>query len=207
MPPAVHIVRDPEVAVTLLQQPRLRILELLAAPDSAAGIARKMGLPRQQVNYHLRSLEANGLVEFVQEQRKGNCVERIVQATAATYLISPEALGRLGDRPEERQDRFSAAYLVRTAARAIRELAVLGRRAARARKRLATLTLEAEVRFATAEDRHAFAEELANTLARLVSRYHDAGAPGGRLFRCWIGAYPAVTKTEAEDSAESTRLE
>ena len=165
-----------------------------------------MGLPRQQVNYHLRSLESSGLVEFVREQRKGNCIERIVRAMAATYLISPEALGKLGASPAEGQDRFSAAYLVRTAARTIRDLAVLGRRAARAGKRLATLTLETEVRFASAEDRSAFAEELANTLARLVSKYHDERAPSGRLFRCWIGAYPAITKAE-EDTSDSTRLE
>jgi DNA-binding transcriptional ArsR family regulator len=202
----VQIVRDPATASTLLQPPRLRILELLSDEDSATGVARKIGLPRQQVNYHLRSLEAGGLVELVREQRKGNCVERIVRATATSYVISPEALGNLGNTPPERRDRFSAAYLVGVAARAIRDLAILGRRAAKAGKRLATLTIETEVRFRSAEERNAFAEELANTLARLTAKYHDEQAPSGRLFRCWVGAYPAITRTE-DDASDSTKLE
>ena len=75
----------------------------LGEPGSAAGLGRKLGLPRQRVNYHLRELEKEGLLEVVEERKKGNCVERIVRATARSYLISSEALGTLGSRPEEIQ--------------------------------------------------------------------------------------------------------
>jgi DNA-binding transcriptional ArsR family regulator len=165
-----------------------------------------MKLPRQRVNYHLRELERHGLVELVEERRKGNCLERLVRATARYYLISPEALGRLGSDPAAMQDRFSAAYLVGVAARAIRELAVLRLRADRARKRLATLTVEAQVRFASAEDRHAFAEELATAVARLAAKYHNEKAEGGRSYRFFLGAYPAIT-TDGEDTGQSVRME
>jgi DNA-binding transcriptional ArsR family regulator len=205
--PPLHVVRDSSKAAALLQPARLAILEQLGEPDSASGVARRLSLPRQQVNYHLRELEKEGFLEFVEERRKGNCIERIVRATARSYVISPEALGKLGTTAEQRRDRFSAAYLVATAARAIRELALLGLRAARANKRLATLTLETEIRFRNPEDRHAFAEEVANTLARLTARYHDESAQGGRTFRFFAGCYPAITKHVEEETREGAQLE
>ena len=61
---------------------RLRLVRELVEPDSAAGLAKRLGLPRQRLNYHLRELEAAGLLELVEERRRGNCVERIVRAVA-----------------------------------------------------------------------------------------------------------------------------
>jgi DNA-binding transcriptional ArsR family regulator len=116
------VIQSAEAAATLFS---MRILEQLAEPDSAAGVARRLDLPRQQVSYHLRELEHAGLVELVEERRKGNCLERVVRAAARTYVISPEALGSLGATPEQRRDRFSLGYLVQLAARAIRDLAVM----------------------------------------------------------------------------------
>ena len=87
----------------------------------------------------------------------------------------------------------------------IRDLASLWLRARRAGKRVATLTLETEIRFATAEARSAFAEELTASIAQLAAKYHHEGAEGGRRFRLIAAAYPAV-KTE-ESSQESANLE
>lgn len=196
MPASVKVLRHADAATVLLQPVRLRMLERLKEPASAAGLARHLKLPRQKLNYHLRELERQGLVELVEERRKGNCVERMVRATARSYVISPEILGRLGSTPEERRDRFSAAYLVSAAARLIRDLAGVKSRADTAGKRIATLTLEAEVRFESAADRNAFAEELATTVARLAAKYHRAGAPGGRSFRLLVGCHPAATHPE-----------
>ena len=171
-----------------MSDPRHRILEQVSEPDSASGVARRIGIPRQQVNYHLRELEKAGLVQFIEERRKGNCVERVVRASARSYVISPEVLGALGRTPEKQADRFSTAYLILVAARMIRELAALLQRAAEADKRVATLALETEIRFATAQDRHAFAEKLTGTFAQLAAKYHS---PSGRSFRLIAGAYPA----------------
>jgi DNA-binding transcriptional ArsR family regulator len=187
----LDVVRSRATAAKLLQPLRQRILENLGAGESASGLARRLALPRQKVNYHLRELEKNGLVELVEERRRGNCTERVVRATARSYLISPEALGGLGSNPDDIRDRLSAAYLVATAGRAVRDIAEMQGRAARAGKRLATLTLTSEVRFASAQARSAFAEELAETLARLAAKHHDEEAPGGRRFRFFVGGYPA----------------
>lgn len=202
----LRILRDPEEAAALLQPVRQNILRHLAEPASAAALARQIGLPRQQINYHLKELERHGAVEFVEERRKGNCVERVVRAVATSYLISPEALGELGPDAASRRDRFSVTYLVATAARIIRELAILSLRARKAGKRLATLTLETEIRFRSAGERARFAEEAAESLARLALQYHDATAVGGRPFRVITAAYPLITRAEP-DGGEAASVE
>lgn len=174
----------------LLRPLRTRILEMLAEPQSAASIARTLDTARQKVGYHLKELEKQGLVELVEEKRVGNCVERIVRATGRAYLVSAEALGSLAQGAAEATDRFSAAYVIAVAARALREVARLRQAADDAGKRLATLTLDTEVRFATAADRGAFAEELAREVARLTAKYHDESAPRGRVYRIASFAYP-----------------
>src|ERR1017187_6091752 len=42
----LQIVQSPEKAGVLLQPGRLRLLEQLTEPDSAAGLARRLGVPR-----------------------------------------------------------------------------------------------------------------------------------------------------------------
>lgn len=201
---ALGFVEGPTEAAALLHPLRRRILEDLREPDSATGLSRRLGIPRQKLNYHLRELEKAALLELVEERRRGNCVERILRATARTYVIDPETLGRLAADPDEVHDRFSSTYLMALATRAIRELGRLRKRAARAGKRLATLSLQTEVRFATAGDRKAFFEELANEVARLAAKYHDEAAEGGRRFKFFLGGYPAMTKTTEGEEGESS---
>src|SRR5579864_4481696 len=114
---ALQIVQSPEKAGVLLQPGRLRLLEQLTEPDSAAGLARRLGVPRQKVNYHLRELEREGFLELVEERRKGNCMERVLRATAQSYLIGPQATGALGETPARISDRLSLSYLIAAAAR------------------------------------------------------------------------------------------
>jgi len=197
------VIHSREAAARVLQPLRRQILGELQEAQSASGLARRLGLPRQKVNYHLRELERDGLVKLVEERRRGNCAERIVKATARAFLISPGALGALGS-PGEIRDRLSAAYLIATAARVVEELAGMQEAARGAGKRLPTLTLTSEVRFASAEARNGFAEELATALAALCARYHDESAEGGRRFRFFVGGYPAP-KGESRDGKDLRR--
>ena len=191
---SVAVVGEARHAVVMLKPPRPEILEHLREPDSASGLARRMDVPRQRLNHHLRELEKAGLVELVEERRRGNCLERVMRSVARYFVISPEALGAVGaDRPESFRDRFSWSYLAAVAGKALSDLATLRRRADRAGRLLATFTLETEVRFASAKTRHAFTEELAAEVARLVSKYHDEVAPRGRRFRFFLGGYPRIT--------------
>ena len=188
--PALQVIREAEPAAAALDPVRQHLLAQLAEPDSAAGLARRLGLPRQRINYHLRALETAGLVELVEERRKGNCFERVVRATARSFVISPEALGVVGPGPEAAADRLSSAYLLAAAGRVIRDIGALEAQARAEGKRFATLTLDAEVRFANPEKRAQFARELTDAVARLAAKYHDEHAPGGRPFRLLAAVHP-----------------
>jgi DNA-binding transcriptional ArsR family regulator len=188
----LEVIRHPAAAAAVLDPVRQKLLAHLREPDSATGLARRLRLPRQRINYHLRALESAGLVELVEERRKGNCLERVVRASAQSFVISPEALGEVGSTTEAVSDRMSAAYLIAAAGQTIRDIAALDARARKEGKRIATLTLEADVRFASAATRAAFAEELADAVARLAAKYHDERAQGGRRFRVLAAVHPAA---------------
>jgi DNA-binding transcriptional ArsR family regulator len=199
------VIRDPAQAALLMQPDRIRLLEALVEPDSAAGLARRFSLPRQRLNYHLKELERAGLLELVEERRKGNCVERVVRATATAYAISPEVLGELGQSRGHPADRLSASYLLALASRAIKEVGGLVSRAAGAGKRVATLSLDTEIRFASADDRTRFAEDLAREVARLAAAYHNQRAPNGRTFRLIATVYPKPAEHIPPATAKETR--
>lgn len=189
----LEFIRAPQRAALMLHPMRRMVLEHLKDPDSAAGLSRRLNIPRQRLNYHLRELEKEGLLECVEERRKGNCTERLLKASARAFVITAEALGALGQRPDDPPDKFSAAYLTAAANRAVREIAELSERAAAEGRRLATLTIETEIRFASTASRAAFADDLADAIARLASKYHDDTAPAGRRFRLLAMAHPAST--------------
>jgi DNA-binding transcriptional ArsR family regulator len=201
---ALEVINDTGRAESVLHPARLRLLKELAEPDSAAGLARRLGLPRQAVTYHVRQLEADGLVELVEERRKRNCTERVVQATARAYVISPDALGILGSDPERITDRFSSAYLVAVAANIIRQVGRLRQLADAAKQRLATLTMQVDIRFATPADQHAFASELADAIASLARKYHTETAPAGRRFSFVVAGFPNTDAALAPRPASPT---
>jgi DNA-binding transcriptional ArsR family regulator len=192
----LSVIDDPVAASVSLDPVRRRLLAELAVPGSASTLATKIGLPRQQVNYHLRTLEQHGLVELVEQRRRGNMTERVMQATAASYVISPAALGPAGPDPSRSPDRLSARWLIAVAARTLREVAELLAGASAAGKKLATFAIDGEVRFASAADRAAFADELAGAVTALVGKYHDENAPGGRPHRVVVAVHPHIEREE-----------
>ncbi|MBL8752663.1 MAG: helix-turn-helix transcriptional regulator [Planctomycetes bacterium] len=190
MTDAVHVVAQPERAMSLLDPVRQRILEALAEPTSAVELATRLGVPRQRLNYHLQELLRHGLLSVVHEHERGSVRERVYQRVGGSYAISREAIGALGSRPELVPDRFSSAYQIAVASQAIADLAQLREGAAAAGQVLPTLSLEVDVRFASASARSAFAQELADAVATLVEKHHDARARGGRTFKFYVGGYP-----------------
>jgi DNA-binding transcriptional ArsR family regulator len=192
----VAVIHDPAAAEASLDPVRSRLLAELAQPGSATTLAQRFGQPRQKVNYHLRALERHGLVELVGERRRGNCIERLLQAKASSYVISPSVLSLVEPDPARAPDRRSARWLLALAARLVRDVGVLLTGASRAGQRLATFAIDGEVRFASAADRAAFAEELARAVSDLVSKYHDESAPGGREHRIVVAVHPKVREQE-----------
>lgn len=192
------MIDDPAIAEISLDPVRAELLAHLVEPGSSATLARRVGQPRQKINYHLRALERHGLVELVEERRKGNCTERMLRASAFSYVISPSVLGSVEPDPDRAPDRLSARWLLALASRLVRDVGELLTGAARARKRLATFALEGEIRFASPAARAAFTEELATTVTALVGKYHDKTAERGRYHRLVLAVHPTVRRQEEE---------
>jgi len=197
---AITVLKSLDEASAVLDPTRLRILAGMREPASAAALARALGLPRQRVGYHVRALEKQGLLVPVGERRRRGTVERLLQATGRAYVVSPQALGILGATRAEVQDRFSGAYLIAATARTLRDVPILQERASEAGKKLPTLTLETEVRFASPADQSAFAAELTEAVAALAARYHHALAADGRTFRFVVVGHPSLS-TAGSDPA------
>jgi DNA-binding transcriptional ArsR family regulator len=192
----ILVIDDPAAATVALAPMRSRLLSELATPASAATLAARVGLARQKVNYHLNALESHGLVRLAQERQWGGLTERLLVATAASYVVSPRALGPVAAGVSRDVDRLSASYLIALGARLVRDVGGLVRRAKETGKRLATLAVDAEVRFKSATDRAAFANELTEAITKLVSKYHDETAPGGRAHRLVVVAHPLPQKSD-----------
>jgi DNA-binding transcriptional ArsR family regulator len=165
-----------------------------------------VGLPRQKVNYHLKALERHGLVELVEERRKGNVTERILRATAASYLISPAALASVAPDPHRFSDRFSAFWLLALAGRMVQEMGRLIAGAAAAKQKLATFAIDGEITFRSAADRAAFAEELGVAVARLVDKYHDGGTRGPAGTAAAVASVAGTTTGTAAGTGRKHRL-
>jgi DNA-binding transcriptional ArsR family regulator len=195
----IQVIDDPAAATVALEPIRSRLLSELSAPASAATLATRVGLARQKVSYHLNALEAHGLVQLAEERKWGGLTERLLVATAASYVVSPGALGPIAVDPNREVDRLSASYLIALGARIVREVGALVRRANEAGKRLATLSVDTEIRFRSPTDRAAFTNELTDAIARLVSKYHDASAPGGRAHRLVVMAHPLPQQSDHKE--------
>jgi DNA-binding transcriptional ArsR family regulator len=193
--PTVAVIDDPDAASIALDPMRARLLAELSEPASATMLAERVGLTRQKVNYHLRALEEHGLVELVEERRRGNMTERMLRATAMSFVISPNALASVAPDPERSKDQLSAWWLLALAARLVRDVGDLITGAAVARAGLATFAIDGEIRFATAQARSDFVTELSAAVADLAQKYNDARSDGGRPHRLVFALHPKVKRS------------
>jgi DNA-binding transcriptional ArsR family regulator len=202
--PAWDFVVEIGRAAALLHPLRLRILDALREPDSAAGLARRFRLPRQKVNYHVRELARAHFLERAGQRRRRNMIERRFRTTAQGYILSPDLLGRLGLPQIEAQDAFSAAYLLGLLSLGQSELGRANREAAQERKRLATLSVSSELRFESAEQRARFTREMRRAIVDVIGRcasphtLADGKQGPGRPYRLILGCYPIPPKPENE---------
>lgn len=182
---------DLDTALLALAPIRRRILAALTEPASAAGLAEQLSMPRQKIGYHLNALEAAGLVQLAEERRRRGFTERLFVA-AQNYVLDP-ALMQAPVDPDAvgAQDRHAADHLISTASTLVRDVARMREDAAAEGSRLLTLTVEADVTFATPADFDAFTEEVSAAVAALARKY---SAPAGRRYRLTAVAHPAVPK-------------
>jgi len=204
----LDVVRDSAQAAVLLYHPlRLQILSALLEPDSATGVARRINLPRQTVNYHVRELARAHFLTRAGRRRRRRMYEQCYVATARGYVLSPELLGKLAADPAQVADTFSAKYLLGLASKIQSELGLVSQLAAKEGKRLATLSINTELRFTSPQQRAVFTEELRRAIVEVVGRhsspYHqdDGSAAAGRPFRLVLGCYP-IPKDQEESTPQ-----
>lgn len=200
----MQILTDTAQLAAALSPVRMRVLKEMQEPQSATTLAPRLGLSRQALNYHLRELEREGFLELTEERPRRGCIERMLKVTSRAFVVNPALLGTLADDPDQARDRFSTAFLLATATRLIRDVALLGHRARDVEQRLATFTMDCEIGFASPAAFRAFSEELASTFVKLAGKY-DTSAATSRRFRVVVGSHPAVTKSAAAAADETAR--
>lgn len=198
---ALEPVRDADKAELLLHPLRQRILFEAREARTAAEIARRVGLPAQKVNYHVRTLADAGFLQPAGEGRKRNLVEKRYRASARSYLLLPGVLGEMSPDARVEADRFSAAHLMQLSAVLQSELGTWFAGDPRPVD-VPTLSMEAELRFDSGEQRAAFAQALQKAITRVVGQHtspardEDGRTRPGRPFRLVVGCYPVP---QAED--------
>lgn len=202
----VDVIADPAAAVAALDPVRSSLLAELAEPSSAAGLAARTGIPRQKINYHLRTLEAHKLVRIADSRKWGGLTEHLFVATASAYLVSPDAMGKASppDPASHPYDRLSVSYLIALAARAVREASELWTKAVAQQKRLATLSIDTEIAFANPADRADFTSELAAAVQTLAAKYHKPGETGARPHRLILMSHPIPCQTTTTTTTATT---
>jgi DNA-binding transcriptional ArsR family regulator len=175
---------------------RVRILEALREPGSAATVAREVGETRQKVNYHLKELERVGLVQPVSERRSGNFIETLYEAAGRSFLVSPRVAWSDPRRVDALREQHSLERLVMVGAQLQRDAISLLDRAAFDGEQIASAAVEADVHFADEKHRAAFLDEYLAAVQKLCDRY---GSADGLPYRVVMAAHPA---SEPEEGAE-----
>ncbi len=179
-----------------------------SAASSAAEIARRMGLPAQKVNYHVRTLVDAGLLVPAGERRRRNLVEKLYRATARSYVLLPRVLGPVSAEDARVADAFSAAHLLQLTAALQGEL---GEALAEGQERDApvpTLSLDAELRFRSPDQRAAFAEAVQQAVTEVIAGFTEPamepdGQPApGRPYRLVLGCYPLARPSPTQDASD-----
>jgi len=189
------VLETTEQAQTALQPVRLRILQLAHEPASATSLAPKLELPRQVVNYHLRELEAAGLVVLVEERPRRGRIERLYRSVAESFVVAPSVMAEVGADPDSVPDRGSSDYLVALGARLIDDMASL-----RSSGHFPTLAIETEIAFESNAARATFAQDLALAVRRLAAEYHRPSSTA-QPFRLVVATHPMPSPPKTEEAS------
>lgn len=200
-PPRVRTIRDPEALQALSHPTRVRMLEILREPGSAAAVGRAMRQPRQRINHHLKTLEAAGLVERVGTRRRGNFMETLFRASARSYVVSPEVAWADPRRLEALRQQHSLQTLVAVGEQLQRDaVGLLDRVAfdeAGGSREVPSATVCAETRFADDAARAAFLREYVAAVRDLLERH---GSDAGEPYRVVLAAHPIASDEPDEDA-------
>ena len=196
----LECISDAKTAECLLHPLRLEIVALAREPASSTEIARRLRLPRQRVNYHVRLLAGRGLLRRAGKRRRRNMVEQRYVSASDGYLLSPGVLGAVAADWRRIADAASGSYLLAVGAQMISDVARAMEAGAVRDEVVSTLSLKSQFRFERPEQRAEFARVLREAVVRAIARYTSPdAAPGeeapGRPYRLVLGCYPYEPET------------
>jgi DNA-binding transcriptional ArsR family regulator len=175
-------IEDVAQADALLKPKRVQIMRELAEPRTCTEIGGVLGETPQAVYYHVKRLQAAGLVSLVDERRVRGIVEGIYQAVARSYWVSPDVAGRLGP-PRAREEMLGLGYLLNLTEEMARDLATL----AVGPVTLPSFGIAGDVHLSP-EDGAAFVAELQRAFGEVLGKY--GGGESGHTFRLALACYP-----------------
>ncbi len=175
-------IEDVTQADALLKPKRVQIMRELAEPRTCTEIGGVLGETPQAIYYHVKRLQAAGLVSLVDERRVRGIVEGIYQAVARTYWVSPDIAGRLGE-PRAREDMLGLGFLLNLTEEMTRDLAAL----AVGPVVLPSFGIAGDVHLSP-EDGAAFVAELQRAFGEVLAKY--GGGESGHTFRLALACYP-----------------
>lgn len=183
----VRLISRPEQVQALAHPLRQAVIDRLREPDTAAGVARVLGRPRQQINYHLKELARCGLVEPAGERRKGNFIEQLYRTVARRFLISSRFAWDQDRLAALLRDRIALAQLADLGEQIQQDAAALIDAAMHEGTDAASATVVAEVRFDDEAARAGFLADYTDALRALLKKH---GSKTGTPFRVALAAYP-----------------
>jgi DNA-binding transcriptional ArsR family regulator len=192
----LETVVSPSRAGALLHPLRLQILALARQPASAADLAKRLGLPRQRVNYHVRALERAGFLRAAGRRRKRNMIEQRYVATARGFVLSPTLLGPVGADWRDIGDTGSADYLLALAEQLRADVERAAREAGG--ERVPIVSLKSQFRFESVAQRTEFAQALREAVVGVIARHaspnrtDDGRAGRGQAHRMVLACYPVA---------------
>ena len=198
----VAVIDKPAVAEASLDPVRQQILAALVNPSSAAALAPLVGLTRQKVNYHLRTLEEHGLVHLVENAtRKHDRTSHAGKCRVVRHL--PRRDVRAGSGSTEVPRPTLGAMARRGGRRGSSRGRRVDRRSNPAGKPLASYAIDSDITFATASDRADFARELGEAVNGLVAKYHDGNTANGRPHRLVVALHPSLKPSTHSPESEN----
>lgn len=199
----IEYLTDLDRVTVLLHPLRLQIMELAIEETSGTDAARRLGLPRQMVNYHVSALEKAGFLVRVSDVRRRNMVERRVRASARAYLISPDILGSLSGARRRPPDPATRTALLSLAARVQRDLGSSSGR--RDPNDPPALSFSSKLHFSSASSRGDFIRALGEAVVAVIREFSAPTVDGrgdSQPYGLVLGLYPLPYPSSSSISPE-----
>jgi len=188
----IFLIQSPQQAKAIFKPIRLEILQLLNQPHTCTELAEVLNTSPQKIYYHIKILQDSGLVKKVREERVRGIMEGYYQASAASYMLSPGMVEKLGGAEMAKQQ-LSLANLLNLIQQMQAEITVLSQ----SKEEIPSIGLSAQISLNSPADRSAFHTELQECIQKLAEKYgaRQESPPHPKdVYRLILACYPTQLK-------------